>query len=181
MKKILFLTVITLLTLSSCKKEDAAPTQTQTFAKSQPQPVLGNASSDNAAVPFRDTFTVNWDGTQIYDSCTAELITLYGTEVIIAHGVYNGNMSKITFNVHFQNGFRGIGESGRRYVMGESLMYQESYFSDGVFSAKLKASSHILTEGGGNNLTHTETFYYKVDAEGTVTVVKDPVLENYCQ
>ena len=142
---------------------------------------MSTASIDNAAVPFNDTFIVKWDGTQVYNACNNELTTVYGSEVVLVHGVYNGNNSTFTANVHFQNGFRTVGESGRQYVIEEAGVYQEKNFSDGVFTAKRKASLRWLTKGGGNNLIWPQTYYYKVDADGNVTFIKDPINEMYCQ
>jgi len=67
------------------------------------------------------------------------------------------------------------------YIGAASRNYQESYFSNGVFTTKLVYVIHAKTAGGGNNLIITETFYIKVDAEGNITYIRDPVLETRCQ
>ena len=177
MKKIFFFTAITLLMLSSCRKEGATLVKDQTLAQSQTQT---NASSGQA-FPFNYIYKIDYDGQQGYNSCTNELATVYGNDQLIIHGIYNGTKSTITVNSHTQGTITAVGESGRQYTIEGALLYQESNFSNGVFTTKLVRNLRWITEGRGNNLTISETFYIKVDADGNVTVIRDPVSERYCQ
>jgi hypothetical protein len=179
MKKIFFFTAITFLTLSSCRKEGATLAKDQAMAKSQSQT---NASSSGDAFAFHDREIIDLAGEQFYNSCTDELMTASVWNLLIDfHGVYNGNKSTITFHVNLQR-FKGVGEkSGLEYVGSGSFNEQESYFSDGVFTTKLVNHQRATTAGGDNNLTTVVTFYIKVDADGNVTIQRDPVEETYCQ
>jgi len=60
-------------------------------------------------------------------------------------------------------------------------VYQESNFSNGVFTTKLASTIRWITVGGSNNFIVTETFYIKVDAAGNTTVIRDPVSGFHCQ
>jgi hypothetical protein len=181
MKKIILYTAIVCLSLTSCKKEFVTSTEDQTLRQNQMQTVAGNASNIEGAVPFKETFIVNWDGQRFYNPCTNEIATVYGSEKVLVHGVYNGAKSIVTVNVHFLQGFRAVGESGRQYVIEESFLYQENNFSNGVLTTKLVANMRWLTKGGGNNWINNLTSYIKVDAEGNVTFIREPVNETYCQ
>ena len=74
-----------------------------------------------------------------------------------------------------------MGESGRQYTINEHLVYQESNFSNGVFTTKLVSTIRWITVGGSNNFIVTETFYIKVDAAENTTVIRDPVSGFHCQ
>jgi len=60
-------------------------------------------------------------------------------------------------------------------------VYQESNFSNGVFTTKLASTIRWITVGGSNNFIVTETFYIKVDAAENTTVIRDPVSGFHCQ
>ena len=178
MKKIFFFTAITFLTLSSCRKEATTLSQDQTVAKSNLQT---NESSSGGAVPFHGSYDVISDGKQFYNSCTNELATVYGSEQVVFHGLSNGTKSTITFNINIPGTITAVGESGRQYTINEHLVYQESNFSSGVFTAKLVSTVRWITVDGGNNFIVTETFYIKVDAAGNTTIIRDPINEFHCQ
>ena len=178
MKKIIFFTTIGVLILISCKKDITPSSEDQTLAQIQS---ITKANISQGALPFRDTFIVNWDGQQVINPCTNELTTVYGSELVTIHGVNDSVRSKFTVNVHFLQGFRAIGESGRQYVIQEALLFQESHFADGVVTIKLVANLRWLTKGGGNNFINSETSYIKIDAYGNVTVIREPIKESYCQ
>lgn len=173
MKKIFFFTAITVLMLSSSCKKEVTPLSKDRTATER--------ISSSGAVPFHGSYDVIRDGQQFYNSCTNELVTVYGNEQVIFHGLSNGSKSTITFNVNIPGTIRGADESGREYIINEHLLYQESHFADGVFSTKLVATLRWITEGGSNNFIHEETFYVKVDADGNVTVIREPISEDYCQ
>ena len=179
MKKIFFFTAISFLTLSSCRKEAATLPKDQTLAQSQSQT---NASRSEGAFTFKDLFRVNLDGEQFYNPCTNEQMTATTWNLLIDfHGIYNGNKSTIIFHVNLQ-GFKGVGESGREYTGSAAITNsQESYFSNGVFTTKLVHHVRATTPSGGNSFILTDTFYIKVDAEGNITYIRDPVLETRCQ
>ena len=179
MKKIFFFTAIAFLTLSSCRKESTTLAKDQTLAQSQSQT---NASSSGGAFPFHDVFKENLAGQQYYNSCTNEQMTATTWNLLFNfHGIYNGNKSTFTGHANTQ-GFKGVGEeSGREYIGAATFNSQESYFSNGIFTTKLVSLVHAMTAGSDNNLIITETYYIKVDADGNITVVKDPVSEIRCQ
>ena len=95
-------------------------------------------------------------------------------------GMYNGNNSKATVHVNNYD-IKLVGESGMEYIGTFAANYQESYFSNGVFTTKLVRNVGATTAGGGNNLIIRETFYIKVYADGTITYIRDPVTEIRCQ
>jgi hypothetical protein len=141
-----------------------------------------NASRSGGAFTFSDVFTIDLAGEQFYNSCTNEQMTASIWNVLVSfHGIYNGNKSTIVIHSGTQR-FKGVGEeSGLEYIGAASRNYQESYFSDGVFTTKLVYVIHAMTAGGGNNLIITETYYINVDASGNVTYQRDPVYEVRCQ
>jgi len=187
MKKIFFLTAITFLTLSSCRKEATTLAKDQTSVQSQLQTNASgsqtqiNASSSGGAVPFSNVFTVSLVGNGRYNPCTNELINVISGNLLIdVHGVYNGNNSTITVHANVQ-GVRQVGESGREYVSSGSFNRQESNFSNGVFTTKLEHFDRWITAGSDNNLIVKDTYYIKVDVDGNVTIIRDETHEFYCQ
>jgi hypothetical protein len=178
MKTFFFFTAIAFLTLSSCKKEAASSSEDKTAAQSQLQT---KAISSGGAQPFYGSFDVHYDGQQFYNPCTNELATVYGFEKVIFNGINNGTKSTITFHVNMPGTIRAVGESGTEYVINDHLLQQESYFSNGVFTTKHVSTLRWVASGGGNNFTIKETYYIKVDADGNVTVIRDPVNETYCR
>jgi len=176
MKKIFFFSTIALLTLSSCRKESTTLLKDQTSAKSESQT---NVIS-SGAFPFNDHEIVYYDGQQFYNSCTNELITVSGNAQFIFDGIYNGTKSTITVNWHIR-GIKATGESGREYTINGGSTYQESSFSNGVFTTKFVRSVRWVTAGSANNFIQKVTVYFKIDAEGNITYLRDPVSENYCQ
>jgi hypothetical protein len=177
MKKIFFLTTITFLALSSCKKEGVTLAKDQALAQSQSQT---NASSSGGAFTFNDRHKFIAEGGG-YNPCTNELITISSGYLLLdIHGVYNGNKSTITIHANGQEQ-KFVGESGREYAVSGSYNQQESYFSNGVFTTKLEHFDRWMTPGSDNNAIVKDTYYIKVDAEGNVTIIRDEVHEFYCQ
>ena len=189
MKKLFFFTAITFLMLSSCQKEattlarDQTSVQslTQTLAKNQQQPVLSTASSDGAAVPFHGSFDESLDGIQLYNSCTNEQMTLYGSNHVVFHGFYDGPDSKTTFHYDLPGTVRAVGESGREYIVTGTLNAQEGEFSVGEFTFKFINKYRFIAKGGGNNFFYELTHYLKVDAEGNFIVIRSEVEKTYCR
>jgi hypothetical protein len=188
MKKIFFFSIIVCLTLSSCQKEtttlakDHTSIQSHTLAlaTNQQQPAVSPESSDGAAVPFHGSFDENLDGIQLYNSCTNEEMTLYGSAHDVFHGFYAGPDSKTTF--HYDLGTVGaVGESGREYVVTGTLNAQEGEFSPGEFTFKFINKYRFITEGAGNNFFYELTHYLKVDAEGNWIIIREEVEKTYCQ
>ncbi len=89
MKKIFFLTVITFLTLSSCRKEGTTLSKDQSLAQNQ----SANESGAEGAVTFSSVEVVHHNGDQLYNPCTNELMTIYGDVQFRTHGVTNDNNS----------------------------------------------------------------------------------------
>ncbi len=178
MKKIFFFTVIAILT-SSCKKEATTSSEDKTAAQAQLQT---NASSSGGAITFNDVYKFNLAGESYYNECTKEQMISSNWGVLLdIHGVYNGNMSTITAHANAR-GFKAVGEkSGMVYVGAGSSLEKQSTFSDGVFTTKLVHHEHAATAGGGYDVILTQTFYIKVDADGTITYIKEPVSEIHCQ
>ncbi len=179
MKQIFFFTAVAFLTLSSCRKEGTTLVKDQTLAKSQTQT---HANSSGGAFTFSDVYTIDLAGEQFYNSCTNEQMTASTWNLLIdVHGIYNGTKSTITVHANVQE-FKGVGEeSGLEYIGASTYNEQTNYFSNGVFTTKLVHLTHAMTAGGGNNLIITETFYINVSADGTITYIRDPVLETRCQ
>ena len=186
MKEIFFFTAITFLTISSCKKESATLAKDQTSVQSQLQTnargsqTQTNASSSGGAFTFNDREIMNFDGQQFYNSCTNELITVFGDAQLIFHGIYNGTKSTITVNWHI-TGIKAVGESGREYIIDGAQTYQQSYFSNGVFTTKFVRNVRWVTAGSDNDFIQEVTEYLKIDAEGNITYLRDPVNVAYCQ
>jgi hypothetical protein len=178
MKKIFFFTAIAFLSLSSCRKEGTTLAKDQALAKSQSQT---NASTSGGAFAFNDVIRQNLDGEQLYNPCTNEQMTATTwNRLIDFHGIYNGNKSTITFHVNVQ-GFKAVGESGTEYILAATYNSQESYFSNGVFTIKLVHHVRATTPGGGNSFILTDTYNIKVDADGNITILRDPVYEISCK
>ena len=186
MKKIFLFTTIAFLMLSSCKKEATTLLQDQTVADSELQANASssqtetNASSSGGAFTFQDVFTLNWEGTQLYNPCTNELMTLSGDTYVSVHGIYNGAKSTMTVHANGQQ-IKAVGESGRLYTISGSTNHQESSFSDGVFTTKEVHFDRFITTGSANTLIWKDNFYVKVDANGNVTIIRDEIHETYCQ
>ena len=184
MKRIFFFTTITFLMLSSCRKEDTTLSQNRIAAESQTNASNSqaetNLSSSGGAFTFQDVFTLNWEGTQLYNPCTNELMTLSGATYVSVHGIYNGTKSTITVHANGQQ-IKAVGESGRQYTISGSTNHQESSFSDGVFTTKEVHFDRFVTTGSENTLIWKDNFYIKVDANGNVTIIRDEIHETYCQ
>ena len=142
MKKILFLMAVTLLTLSSCKKEnvassknkeDATSSQNKMTAQSQDKIIEG---ASRGAVPFHVVFEESVEGFQIFNICTNEMMTLHGFIHDVYHGFYDGPDSKSTFHYNFQKSVSAVGESGREYNAIGTLNAQEGEYSPGEFTFK---------------------------------------------
>ena len=173
MKKIFFFAAITVLMLSSsCKKEVTPLSQNRTATE--------RISSSGGAFTFQDDFVLNWEGTQLYNPCTNELMTLSGDTYVTVHGIYNGAKSTITVHANGQQ-IKAVGESGRLYTISGSTNHQESSFSDGVFTTKEVHFDRFITTGSENTLIWKDNFYVKVDANGNVTIIRDEIHETYCQ
>jgi hypothetical protein len=186
MKKIFFFTVIAFLTLSSCKKEATTLSQDQTVAESQLQANASssqsqtNASSSGGAVTFDEVIVDHHNGDQFYNPCTNELMTMYGDVQFRIHGVTNDNTSITTLNASVL-GLKAVGESGRAYSITGAGLFKESNYSNGVFTFTVSYTNHFITNGGKNNFILGETYYFKVNADGSTTYLKDPIIRNYCQ
>ena len=186
MKKIFLFTTIAFLMLSSCKKEAATLLQDQTVSNSEFQANASssqtetNASTSEGAFTFHDDFVLNWEGTQLYNPCTNELMTLSGDTYVTVHGIYNGAKSTMTVHANGQQ-IKAVGESGRLYTISGSTNHQESSFSDGVFTTKEVHFDRFITTGSENTLIWKDNFYIKVDADGNVTIIRDESHETYCQ
>jgi hypothetical protein len=178
MKKIFLFTVIALLLLGSCKKEAATLAQGEALAETQAQT---NTSSSEGAVPFHIIVDESLDGVQFYNSCTNELVTLYGSDHFVYHGFYDGPDSKTIANVTVPATIRAVGESGREYIFTATLNAQEGEFSEGEFTFKFIFIYRIVAKGGGNNFFYELTHYLKVDAEGNWTVIRGEVEKTYCR
>ena len=187
MKKILFLMAVTLLTLSSCKKEDVKASQIKEDATSsqhnmiaQSQSQTNASSSSGGTVTFSSVEVVHHNGDQFYNPCTNELMTIYGDVQFRTHGVSNDNNSITTLNTSIK-GVKAIGESGRVYSFGGAATLQWSNYSNGVFTFKLRFANLFFTKGSSNNFIEKGTFYLKVDADANTSYIIDPVFESYCQ
>jgi len=186
MKKIFLFTTIAFLMLSSCKKEATTLLQDQTVSDSEFQANASssqtetNASTSEGAFTFHDDFVLNWEGTQLYNPCTNELMTLSGDTYVTVHGIYNGAKSTMTVHANGQQ-IKAVGESGRLYTISGSTNHQESSFSDGVFTTKEVHFDRFITTGSENTLIWKDNFYIKVDANGNVTIIRDEIHETYCQ
>ena len=173
MKKSFFFTAIAFLMLSSsCKKEVTPLSKDRTATE--------RISSSEGAFTFHDVFILNWEGTQLYNTCTNELMTLSGDTYVSVHGIYNGTKSTITIHANGQQ-IKAVGESGRQYTISGSTNHQESSFSDGVFTTKEVHFDRFITTGSENTLIWKDNFYIKVDADGNVTIIRDEIHETYCQ
>ena len=189
MKKIFFFTAISFLTLSSCQKEPttlakdqtSVQSQTQTLATNQQQPVLSTASSDGVAVPFNVIVDESLNGLQFYNSCTNELITLYGSDHFVYHGFYDGPDSRTTANLTIPATVGAVGESGREYTFTATLNAQKGEYSPGEFTFKFIFIYRIIAKGGGNNFFYELTHYLKVDAEGNWTIIRGEAEKTYCR
>jgi hypothetical protein len=186
MKKIFLYAAIICLTLGSCKKEGLIPEKDQTSVEGQLQMESGNSqlqtstSSSGEAVPFNDVQIVNFDGQQFHNVCTNETMTSTGDAQLRIHGVYNGNLSTMIIHINFL-GIKGIGETGRQYFISGSTNRKTFTFSNGVLATKVVAIVRWTTAGSDNDFIQEATFYIKVDATGAVTVLKETVMESYCQ
>ena len=138
-----------------------------------------NASTSEGAFTFHDDFVLNWEGTQLYNPCTNELMTLSGDTYVTVHGIYNGAKSTITVHANGQQ-IKAVGESGRQYTISGSTNHQESSFSNGVFTTKEVHFDRFITTGSENTLIWKDNFYIKVDANGNVTIIRDEIHETYC-
>jgi hypothetical protein len=178
MKKVLYLMAVTLLTLSSCKKEDATSSQSKMTAQG---PDKINESTSRRAVPFHVNFEESVEGFQIYNTCTDELMTLHGSIHDVFHGFYDGPDSKTTFHYNFQHSVSAVGASGREYTATGTLNAQEGEYSPGEFTFKYINKYSFITKGGGNNFIYELTHYLKVDDEGNWIVIRAEVEKSYCQ
>jgi len=184
MKKIFFFTAITFLTLSSCQKEAATLSQDQPVAESQLQTNASSSQTEtnasSSAGTYHNVFKFNLDGLQVYNSCTNELMTIYGDRQVVIQFMYNDIKATFTFHLN-GTGVTAIGESGREYTVSGSYNSQETWFSNGVYTAKEVLNQRFITAGSESNFIISSTLYFKVDAEGNVTVIREPVSETYCQ
>ena len=187
MQKIFLLAAVTLLTLSSCKKEvvtslqnneDATSSQDKMIAQSQDKI---NASASRSAVPFHVVFEESVEGFQIYNSCTNELMTLHGYIHDVFHGFYDGPDSKTAFNYTFKGSVSAVGESGREYTATGILNAREGDYTPGLFTFKFINKYSFITKGGGNNFIYELTHYLKVDDAGNWIVIRAEVEKSYCQ
>jgi hypothetical protein len=174
MKKIFVLTAMAFVLVSSCRKDDAS------IAAGQANQVSQVASNSQSAVPFSDVFVAHHDGTQLFNPCTNEVMTIYGDVQFRFHGVTNKNNS-MTITNSSALGLNAIGESGRKYSITGAGIFQESNYSDGAFTSKVSYTNHFITADGENNFIYGETFYLKVDADGNVSYLRDPVFSVSCQ
>jgi hypothetical protein len=153
-----------------------AESQLQTNASSSQSQT--NASS--SAGTYHNVFKFNLDGLQVYNSCTNELMTIHGDRQVAIQFMYNDIRS--TFTRHLNGtGVTAIGESGREYIVSGSQNYQVSGFFNGVYTEKEVVKLHFITAGSESNFIISSTLYIKVDAEGNVTVIREPVSETYCK
>jgi hypothetical protein len=173
MKKILFITAIAFVAVTSCRKDVATTDANQS---NEAKTISGNS----AASTFDEVFVVHHNGTQLYNPCTDEIMTVYGDVQFRLHGVTNSNNSMTITNSSLL-GLKAIGESGRTYSITGAGIFQESNYSDGVLTNKLSFTNHFITSGGQNNFIYGETVYRKVDADGNVSYQRGPESFSSCQ
>jgi hypothetical protein len=174
MKKYYVLTAMAFIMVSSCRKDVALITA---GPSNQASPVASNSQS---AIPFSDVFVAHHNGTQLFNPCTNEVMTIYGDVQFRVHGVTNKNNS-MTITNSSALGLKAIGESGRKYSITGAGIFQESNYSDGAYTSKVSYTNHFITADGENNFIYGETFYLKVDADGNVSYQRDAVFSVTCQ
>jgi len=185
MKKMILFTAISFFTLGSCQKEVATPTEKPVLTINQLPAIAGTARNDNAAVPFHGSFDESLDGVQLYNSCTNEQMTLYGTIHYVSHGFddgpHDGTDLKTTFHYNLTGTVSAVGESGTEYSVTGTLNAQEGDFSPGEFTYKFVNKYRFFTKGGGNNFFYELTHYLKVDDQGNWTIIRGEVEKTYCR
>jgi hypothetical protein len=178
MKKIFVFTATIFLTLSSCRKEGATLAKDQTLVQSQLQT---NAGGSQAAETYSDVFTISIVGESAYNPCTNKVMTAVSGKIIInVHGVLNENNSTMIVHVNAQDQ-KAIDEDGRTYITNGTFNEQESTFSNGILTTKLRHFDRWITAGSDNNAIIKDIIYIKVDASGNVTVIREENHETYCQ
>jgi hypothetical protein len=177
MKKLLVISVISIMMLSSCEDDTVLPASDQGLNISQTKQAVVNA---DGAVPFKEVIIEEFENFEFYNPCTDEIMTITGRARIQIHGVVNGNKSTLIAHAHSQGG-TAVGEDGRKYILTGGSNFQETTFSDGMFTTKYEYADLALTAGGGNNFIIREIFHIKVDAQGNVTYEREPLMLSYCR
>ncbi|HKH63600.1 MAG TPA: hypothetical protein VKA49_22335 [Flavitalea sp.] len=162
MKKSFLFLVITLLTLNSCRKQNASLTNEQTLAESPAQ----LSTSALAAQPYNVQNYVSLDGEVVMNPCTNELIELAGICHVFGHGVYDlkTNTLKDEFHINLQ-GVKGVGlTTGNSYQVQDNISARTIISHDGcVLTFSLSETFRIIAPDANNNFNLIMKLTYTLD------------------
>ena len=170
MKKFFLFLVIPLLTLTSCRKQNASLTNDQSFAEGPAQ----LSTSALSAQPYNVQNYVSLDGEVIQNPCTNESIELAGICHVFWHGVYDPktNTSTDQFHINLQ-GVKGVGlTTGNEYQIQDNISARTIISHDGcVLTFSVSETFRVIAADANNNFTLIMKLTYTYDlctAEYTV-------------
>lgn len=180
MKKFFLFLVIALLTLNSCRKQNASLTNGQSFAENTAQ----LSTSAQAAQPYNVQNYVSLDGEVITNPCTNESIELAGICHVFGHGVYDPktNTSKDEFHINLQ-GVKGVGlTTGNDYQVQDNITARTIISHDGcVLTFSVSETFRIVAPDANNNFNLVMKLTYTLDLCTTEYTVKRDAFTTECR
>ena len=180
MKQLLLFLVVTLLTLNSCRKQNASLTNDQSFEEGPAQ----LSTSALAAQPYNIQDFVSLDGVVIHNPCTNETIELAGICHVFGHGVYDPktNTSKDEFHINLQ-GIKGVGlTSGNYYQVQDNISARTIISHDGcVLTFSLSETFRIIAPNANNNFNLIMKLTYTLDLCTSEYTVKRDEFSTECR
>ena len=162
MKQFLLFLVVTLLTLNSCRKQNATLTNDPSFAEGPAQ----LSTSALAAQPYNVQNYVSLDGEVIQNPCTNETIVLAGICHVFGHGVYDPktNTLKDEFHINLQ-GVKGVGlTTGNDYQVQDNISARTIISHDGcVLTFSMSETFRVTAPGASNNFNLIMKLTYTLD------------------
>ena len=180
MKQLPLFLVVTLLTLNSCRKQNASLTNDQSFAENSGQ----LSTSAQAAQPYNVQDYISLDGHLLQNPCTNESVELAGICHIFWHGVYDPKTktAKDQFHINLQ-GVKGVGlTTGNDYQVQDNVSERKIISQDGcVLTFSVSETFRAEDAHANNNLYFVMKLTYTYDLCTSEYTVKRDQLSIECR
>jgi hypothetical protein len=117
-----------------------------------------------------------------FHPCTNENVDLSGTSLIVAEPVVSDPHGLEFHSVDIA--FKGVGESGRRYVslftITVSLQGIEGTSNNAAFAETVAVHSRLITPGPGNDLVFSIVFHQTINPNGDLVVFFNRLVAEEC-
>lgn len=162
------ISVISLMAITSCSKDIKADCN-----------VAGEVTESAAALAFTDNVQIPYDFI-FFMPCAnggaGEDVVFTGTLHIVSHVTFNDNT--FTLKSHFQpQGISGVGSiTGLKYnATGVTQSIENGTLFNGSYTYTYVNNFKLIGQGPGNNFYDHDTFKVTLNANGTITVLREKI------